>query len=243
VPREISDLPPANGYVTFVGTNSMDRLICMREAFSVGLGSFDAAHGLNSSLKEYNLLLQIFRIDDTETTLADFAHVFLRILKASRTGTGPKMLDGWVAATDNTPIDGHRTSFGFVLFEKPRQTLAEYSMASFYSKGEDGLKKAVREGAPLVKELLFRISEHGECWPGPLLDPHGVGLYFKPDDKTLDYAVVVDWSSCVLGNAPVSRMIPPLLDRYKRFLNNVEKGGRGIEQEQDMFFEAMKKLE
>lgn len=242
VPKEVSVLPPLGGYVTFVGTNSTDRLVCMREAFTNHVGSYDVGSQLGTSLKDYNLLLQIFRIDDTETTLTDFAYTFRRILRASKTGTGPKMLDGWVVALDNAPLDGHRTSYGFILFEKPKYTLAEYSEDLYGKEGDEGLKKAVMVAAPLVRDLVVRISDHGECWPGPLLDPHGVGLYFNPETNTIEYAVVIDWSACMVGQAPVSRIIPPLLDSYKKFLDNVEKKDKGIERDQDLFFEAMKKL-
>ena len=241
VPREISDIPPLNGYVTFVGTNSTDRAVCMREAFRDNmLGSRESGSELGTTLANYRLLLQVFRIDDTETTMADFASAFGRILRASQNDIGPYIVDGWVAAVPNAPTDGHRTAYGFVLFDKPDFTLAEYSEKMVKTGGVEKLRESVYKSSPVVRDLANRIFTHGECWPGAVVDHNNIGLYLDSESGDPSHAVIIDWSSCVKGRAHPSRIITPLLARYKLFLDQLEEEDLGdTSRGKRIFFETL----
>jgi hypothetical protein len=235
VPKEISDLPPRNGYVTFLAVDTTDRHDCMKIAVATMMGTGEGAFTLDTP---HRYLLQCFRIDDTETTVTDFAMAVTRIIEAGYLVIGPEVADAWMAAFDKVDPGGHRTVFGFVLMVKPNYTLAEYSTL-YANKNKDWLVEAVRKGAPLVRDLVLRIADGGMCWPGPLFDPHGVGL-FTDSTGTPQLAVVVDWSSCIMGRAPAERIMPPMLDSYKRFLDDVDKPS--LEKHRDLFYEAVRNL-
>ena len=235
-PSDLSALPPVDGYVTFLGVDAAGRQECMDAAVSRLMGRAAGAAALGGMPQRF--LLQCFRIDDTETTVPDFAHAMTRIFRAGRAGIGPEVLDSWMAAFVGAPSGGHRTVYGFALFHKPSFTLAEYSMLHADSDGK-WLAEAVRKGAPLVRDLVVRIADGGFCWPGPVFDPHGVGIYTGEDGEP-SFAVVVDWSSCVMGAAPAERVMAPLLENYKRFLDRVDKGP--VERHRDLFYEAIRNL-
>jgi len=231
VPKELSDLPPHDGYVTFLSVDTTDRHACMKAAVDSMMGTYDDAAALHTP---HRYLLQCFRIDDSETTVIDFAMAVTRIISAGRLEIGPLVADAWLSVFEKADIGGHRTVYGFVVMVKPALTLAEYSTM----EGMD-LVEAVKTAAPLVRDLVIRISDGGLCWPGPLLDPHGVGLY-TDESGTPQLAVVVDWSSCIMGSAPPERIMPPLLENYKKFLDEVDK--TSLERHRDLFYEAVKSL-
>lgn len=235
VPEMVSELPPSKGYVTFLGVSSTDRHACMTAAVSAGMGA-----SVFSGTGPHRLLLQCFRIDDTEATVKDFARVVVRTIRSSELSIGPRVADAWMAAFPRAPSGrGHRTAYGFILMLKPSYTLAEYSSMRLGSD-KDWLVKAVGRAAPLVRDLVLRIADGGLCWPGPIMDPHGVGLYADPDSGEPVLAVVVDWSSCVMGRAPPERIMPYMLNSYKKFLDNI--GRSSLDSHRDLFYTAARSL-
>lgn len=216
VPASVSALPPPRGYVTFVSVDSADRMECMRQAVETEMGWYDVAQALASEPSTAPLLLQIFRIDDTETTVIDFAIAYRHVSTASRERIGPAMVDAWIAAMPNALDDGHRTTYGFVLFYRPQTTLAEYLSDAANSDLIEGVQKAT----PHLRDLFERIAHSGTCWPDSTLDPHGVSLYM--DGNTIQGAVVTDWSSCMTGPTTIQRVMAPLLFNYKKFLDELE---------------------
>lgn len=236
-PKEVGQLPPIEGYVTFLGVDVTDRMECMDAAVHSMMGTADGA--LKLSKMPHRFLLQCFRIDDTETTVLDFAHAMTRIFSASNIGIGPKVYDAWMAVFDGgVTNDAHRTAYGFALLHKPSYTLAEFSTLHS-DTNKDWLVEAVRAGAPLVRDLVTKIAEGGFCWPGPIFDPHGIGIY-ADDDEEPKIAVVTDWSSCVMGAAPAERIMAPLLENYKKFLEQADKSP--IDRHRDLFYEVVRNL-
>jgi hypothetical protein len=236
VPKEITDIPPREGYVTFLSIDTRDRHECMKIAVDALMGTLNGAYTLATP---HRYLLQCFRIDDTETTVIDFAAAVTRIIQAGKLGIGPEVADAWMTVFNTVNIGGHRTVFGFIILVKPDSTLAEYSVLFPRGKDSDWLIEAVGKAAPLVRDLVVRISNGGFCWPGPLLDPHGIGLYMDQHGNP-QLAVVVDWSSCVMGAAPIERIMPPLLANYKKFLDMTDKSN--LENHRDLFYEAIRNL-
>ncbi|MDR3540747.1 MAG: hypothetical protein P4L69_07215 [Desulfosporosinus sp.] len=171
------------------------------------------------------------------TTIANFASAVVRIISAAHIGVGPIVADAWMAVFGRIDVGGQRTIYGFIILVKPQTTLAAYTL--LMAEKEGGLVESVLKSAPLLRELVNTIANEGSCWSGAVLDPYNVGLYTDEESEPV-HAVVVDWSSCVLGRVPAQRIMKPFLSAYKDFLDEAAKSN--VERLQSLFYESLKHL-
>ena len=228
-PPELFNIGPDDGNVSFIATNSESRRECMKDATSLLLGAYGVVNQL-SQLVDFEFLLQIIRIDITSVSIRDFADVFNRAHRAGEHGIGPNVFDGWMCSASSGTT---RIVLGFIRMERPDMTMAEFMRPSDPSTvlTEDDLLKRVREAAPVAKWMLGAIANsYIDCWPGPMFSPDGVGLFL--DERGVPVkAVVNDWSSCVMGNVTVARVLTSFLANYKDFIESIpveHAGDKGL---------------
>lgn len=215
----VSTLPPPDveGFITFVGSNEIDRTKNMREAVDQLMGSWDVAADLYASLRNYKFLIEVFLIDEKTTTIPNFYSAVFRAVEAGKLRIGPIVHDAWVGLLAKAPQSEHRALYGFMLMDKPDITLAEYTRNM-----KDDLAASVEAAAPHVKELVQRIASEGFCWPGPIaMHPANIGM-FADFTGRFTHVVVVNWSTCITNVPPFESIMEPLLKNYKEYLAEMD---------------------
>lgn len=212
-------------YVTFIGTNETGRQDCLKTAIDQNMGSWDAVSHLHSQLGPYKYLLQIFRIDETVTTIKDFTNVAHRIVKSGIELLAPPVIDVWCSSFLKPSVNQpERLVYGFCLMHKPDISIAEmiHEMADI---DQQLILNAIQVTSPFVKNLAERIIKYNKCDLGKYFNAANIGLFtsrhlmdiypnYSFENTTLDdvvYAVVCDWSMCKKHSTPltISSVIPP----------------------------------
>lgn len=212
-----SDLQRHSGnYVTTVLLSTTDKRECMKIAASYEMQSGDPRY----LMSPHRFMLQCYHIGESQgATVADFVAAATRAEVCGAAKIGPRVLKYWTGVyTATTP----RAVFGFVLMVKPDCTLAEYT-TMYYRTDFKWLETSIIKSSNVLKELVERISHARICWPGHMITPFTVGIALREDDPTSPlYAVVMDWSSCLLGAASTTKVMSYLIDSLSEFLRDLD---------------------
>lgn len=220
-PAELTELMPEDGHITYVALKgplgTLTRENVMHDSIDLMLGTYEISEQLGK-LPRYPYLVQIVRVDDIQVSFCDFAGIFTRTNAAAKEGLAPRILDAWMCRGNNG------IALGFIVMEKPDFTMAEYFEQPSDEEREPVLRSRVMVAAPLARSLLERIAKNSGselgCWPGPMLSPHGIGLYAM-NKSTPVRAVVTDWSCCISNTVPPERILHAFMQIFRGYLDTV----------------------